>query len=632
MPASHHSNSPSVHTARGRGRGSGHGKAVGNRDISDGQARATYRNENNGRGYGRGGGNSGYQRHGTYAGPYGQSSNYAFARDQSHTSGWNQATQGGSTSSQRFHHHGPNGSTFSSLHKSLQQNGGSQNVSPPLPLPVGVPAALKRVHSTAFTKTASMGPKPKAAPAVPSFNAGIPFSQPKNAADHPSPKSTKARKHNQLGLTPASQDQESSSDDENEEAKLALQTFNNANMVQFEYKGRTATLRTAAEIAAWVAERKKNYPTQAKAEAAKKEAADKKRKWDEIKKQREESAQAIRRREREKTQQEELRLKALESKKRKDREREQKKAEDEDVDDEIKAKKARIRGEKLKLKADMAELKVLEAEAAAMKAKRRSSLQSGSPRQDEQRIQEMSNREGDSTMLLMSNKAENMADVEANKEGVARKIDHDGEDARNNAKQASTTYGSDYNGKQELSKNSTDVLSFSPLTSESSVLSDAESTSSSGSSPSSSSLAPSDTDTDSAPDQTTSKRLQPTRVLPPPRGRLPTYTNHLCRSLLATGHCKRGDDCQYSHDLPDTLPSLGERKAKLKEKRKIRLEKVNAVRGPREKERRKGLWQVLVEKEEEEARKHLLRAIIFMGGRGMLGENETKTGGTDGVT
>ena len=55
--------------------------------------------------------------------------------------------------------------------------------------------------------------------------------------------------------------------------------FSDANVLQFEYKGRTASLRTAAEIAAWIAERKKNYPTQAKAEAAKKESAEKKRKW-----------------------------------------------------------------------------------------------------------------------------------------------------------------------------------------------------------------------------------------------------------------------------------------------------------------------------------------------------------------
>ena len=67
---------------------------------------------------------------------------------------------------------------------------------------------------------------------------------------------------------------------------------------------------------------------------------------------------------------------------------------------------------------------------------------------------------------------------------------------------------------------------------------------------------------------------------------------------------------------------MRERKEKLKEKRKIRVGKTKSVEGPVKKERRKGLWQVMVEKEQEEERKQVLRAIIFMGERGMLGEDE----------
>ena len=67
---------------------------------------------------------------------------------------------------------------------------------------------------------------------------------------------------------------------------------------------------------------------------------------------------------------------------------------------------------------------------------------------------------------------------------------------------------------------------------------------------------------------------------------------------------------------------MSERKEKLKEKRKIRVGKAKTVEGPVKKERRKGLWQVMVEKEQEEERKQVLRAIIFMGERGMLGEDE----------
>jgi Nuclear fragile X mental retardation-interacting protein 1 (NUFIP1)/Zinc finger C-x8-C-x5-C-x3-H type (and similar) len=408
---------------------------------------------------------------------------------------------------------------------------------------------------------------------------------------------------------------------------LASKIVNNANLVQFEYNGRTATLRTAAEIAAWIAERKKRYPTQAKAEAAKKEAAEKKRKWAEVKKQREEAAQA-KRLEREKARQEELRLKALESKKRKDVEKEQKQAErarnedaEEDEDHKIRAKKAKIKAEKLRLKANKAELKVLEAEAAARKAKkRRGSLQSSTLTQGNPRAQEISSRDADSAIAREGNGAETATQADVVESGIIRKIHQDMEDPKNKAGVLSTNKGED-DDEELISDSPSSPLSIS----DSSALSDAELTSSSASSSDSS-----DSDSDSTPEQTTSKRLRPTRVTPPPR-RPPTYTNHLCRSLLATGRCPRGDECRYSHDLPDTLPSLGERKDKLKGKRKMRLGKVKAAEGPAKKEGRKGLWQVMVEKEQEEERKQLLRAIVFMGERGLLGEDEKKAGEVDGT-
>ena len=185
-----------------------------------------------------------------------------------------------------------------------------------------------------------------------------------------------------------------------------------------------------------------------------------------------------------------------------------------------------------------------------------------------------------------------------------------------------------FKGKDELedsrqtSDSSSKPTSPSPLISEASEASDDESTSSSASSSSDSS---SDSNAaDSAPEQATSKRQHPTRVPPPPR-RPP---KNLCRRLLATGHCYRGAECHYSHDLPDTLPSLDERRGKLKQKRKDRVGKAKgadtAATATPGKERRKGLWQVMVEKEEEEERKQVLRAIVFMGENGMLGEDGGK--------
>ena len=451
------------------------------------------------------------------------------------------------------------------------------------------------------------------------------------AADSPLAKTIKTRKHNQLGLTPTSQDHESSSDDENDETKLASKFLNNANLVQFEYNGRTATLRTAAEIAAWIAERKKNYPTQAKADAAKKEAADKKRKWVEAKREREEALQA-KRLERDKARQEELRLKALESKRRKETEKEQKNAErdrsdeaDEDKDLEIRAKKARIKAEKLRLKANKAELKGLEAEAAARKARRRrASLQSGPPTGGELRTRAMSGGDVKPAVAPGYNNAEPVTEADVDENGAIRKSSLDMEARK---KRATIKKGND--DEEQTFDSPSPSASSSLSVSDSSVLSDADPTSSSASSSSPSES--SNSDSDAAPEQTTSKRLQPTRV-PPPSRRPPTHTNHLCRSLLATGRCPRGDQCQYSHDLPETLPSLEVRKDKLKEKRKVRLGKAKPAEEAGKKERRKGLYQVMVEKEQEEERKQVLRAIVFMGERGMLGEDEEKASEVDSAT
>lgn len=499
----------------------------------------------------------------------------------------------------------------------------------------GLQPPRKRPYSTAFNKSSNNGPRPQAPPAVPSFNASIPFSVQAQPLDPALAKAEKPRRHNQLGLTPASQGNESSSDGENEEAKLASKIFNSANVLEFEYNGRTASLRTAADIAAWIAERKKNYPTQAKAEAAKKEAAEKKRKWAEMKKQREEAAQA-KRLEREKVRQEELRLRALESKKRTDAEKEQKKADrarndgDEEVNDhEIKARKARIKAEKLRLKAEKAELKVLKAEAKAGKARdRRKSSQCSASSQHQLKMKDNPVTGADSAIATEDQENEILAQDKVGTESV-NVAEAEGKDVKMPMVHESPTAEAlllESEDEGQVSEISSDSSSSLLSISHSGDLSDADSTSSSGSSLSSSH---SNSDSDSAPEQTTSKRLQPTSV-PPPR-RLPTHNNHLCRSLLASGRCPRGDKCKYSHDLPDTLPSLSQRKDKLKERREIRLGKVGAAEGPTKRERRKGLWQVMVEKEQEEERKQLLRAIIFMGERGMLGEDVKRATEVDGA-
>jgi flagellar biosynthesis GTPase FlhF len=94
---------------------------------------------------------------------------------------------------------------------------------------------------------------------------------------------TVQKKSNLLGLTPTKVDPDSEpEDDEGEEARLAGQNKVSSGL-EIEYGGNNIILRTAAEIAAFIAERKKRYPTQAKVDAAKKEAEEKKRRWKEEK-------------------------------------------------------------------------------------------------------------------------------------------------------------------------------------------------------------------------------------------------------------------------------------------------------------------------------------------------------------
>ncbi|KPI45225.1 uncharacterized protein AB675_2340 [Cyphellophora attinorum] len=154
----------------------------------------------------------------------------------------------------------------------------------------------KRDHSTAFDRDALRRARPPAAPAVPSFTASLAdILPPKPALPEVEAREIKApprKKNNTLGLTPAANDSESE-DDAGEESKLAA--VSDPRLLQFEYGGQTAALRTPAEIAAWVAERKRRYPTQAKRDAAKKEADEKRKKFQDEKAARTAAMQATKR-------------------------------------------------------------------------------------------------------------------------------------------------------------------------------------------------------------------------------------------------------------------------------------------------------------------------------------------------
>ena len=465
-------------------------------------------------------------------------------------------------------------------------------------------SAPKRPYSTAFSKPTPPIPKPQAAPAVPSFNSGIPLAIPEKG---PSIQPSKAemnkrpRKHNQLGLTPASQDRESSPDGEDEEARLAGRS--EPCNLQFEHRGRTSTLRTAAEIATWIAERKKNFPTQAKAEAAKKEAEAKQRKWQEEKKARDEAVKAQReQRERERNEREKERLrKKLEEDLRVKAQaaaQKQKEKEKEEGEEQIvlaAATKAKIKAERLRRRVLKAERELAKAEQAAQEARtRRASVQSAESMKKDNEVNDTAT--ADSSIEIEAQTLDERP-VE-----VHQQEDHPSSEAlisthglaavadRVIIKPADVSTNDNLSGSPASTSSSADSdISLS----DSSHFSDSDATSSSGST----------SDSDASPQRETSKHVTPERILPPHhKSRRPT----MCRKLVRTGKCPYGSSCWYSHDID---PAVAEHQKKGKRKQIQQVKK----------ERRKGLFEVMVEKEKEEERRRVLQAIVFLGENGMLG-------------
>ncbi|KAF7503419.1 hypothetical protein GJ744_003749 [Endocarpon pusillum] len=462
----------------------------------------------------------------------------------------------------------------------------------------------KRPYSAAFNKPATSLLRPQAAPAVPSFGGDI-LAQPASRSTPLSTPEKKPRKHNQLGLTPASQDHESSSDDD-EEAKLASNIASgaqfNSKVLRFEYKGRTATLQSPADIAAWIAERKKNFPTAARAEAAKKEAEQKKRKWEESKKERAE-AQRLQKLEKDKIQQEELRkraLKSMGSKKAKNEEDSHDLTTKNHVENEV--RKAALKTEKLKRKLQKVQRDARKAEDALAR------LQQGRVT-----IEELGSPDvGDGTVAILPSDAPGQ-----NADPSNRILEL----------------------KVALLKDEDDILAASSDSSLSDVDADSseddDATSSSGSDsdldpnhyPASAidSISEPESDSDSAPEELTSKRTAPDRIPPPTRINTSSRSSNAapdekkqprnaCRNMIRLGRCQFGSRCRYSHDLGGRRPQGDEQKIGRKAIERTDREKGSGKTG------RKGLYQILVEKELEEERRAVLEVIMDMGEKGMLEE------------
>jgi hypothetical protein len=435
----------------------------------------------------------------TFAAPRGRGSPHAFTRGRGgHSRGRGQhhgVSRGRGASHASAHHHNPSdGNTHS---------GGVGTHGPPRSkFPARNEGPAKRSHSSAFDADSLRNARPRAPPAVPSFTASLAglLDRPEVAtARQAEVGDRRAKAKNGLGLNPSAAHDSESEDDNEEERKLA-EAFGGQNL-QFSYRGQSATLRTPEEIAAWIAERKRRYPTQAKREAAQKEAEEKRKKWQ--------------------------------------------------AEKDARMQKSRLAREQ------------------------RAAIHGGTGRRSRAKLESASAAEPNALL---------QAKLHAEKlRRKALKAQRDLE-AAEAALEGAELPQKTADDEQAGSASSDDSLGS---VSDSSVLSDSSSESSS------------DSDSDAAPEIQSSKKqvealpLRSDDALPGS-----STTRKPCKYFMNTGRCQFGNRCRYSHERQRNVPTTT-------------------------KPARKGLYQVMVEREQDEEHRIVLNAIIALGKQGFLDESVT---------
>ncbi|KAK4943975.1 hypothetical protein LTR10_016495 [Elasticomyces elasticus] len=459
---------------------------------------------------------------------YGQNNGFPTHRGSSRGGGFGRGGGRGGRGSQRGSHHAPH---MGHNNYANRPNGDNWNRN------TGLNPPQKRDHTSAFNNAQPTRPRPTAAPAVPSFNASIEHLLPRKPA---ALNVEKPKKQNLLGLTPTNADPDSEpEDDEGEETRLATQTKSAGHGLEIAYKGHVSTLRTPAEIAAWIAERKARFPTAVKVEAAKKEAAEKKRKWEEEKAARlEANRQARIKRDEERKQQIIAREQTAKAQKELEARKHERLAKSKDVDLDA-ATIAEMKAEKLRKKALKAEQRLAKAEEALRVAQEKPNALAASQTKDQPPEDATSDHEQPSQLEDLD---------------VALDADIADPDATSSSGTSTTDSGSD-----------------------------------------SSEAGP---DSDSAPEVMSTKQAALVHDLAPqPPKAAQTATPRLCNSFVKTGRCKFGARCRFMHDT-----SRGKKTS------------TNAASSSlTANTRRKGLWEVMVQKEKEEEHKRLLEAIIMLG-------------------
>ncbi|KAL8730628.1 MAG: hypothetical protein Q9166_003941 [cf. Caloplaca sp. 2 TL-2023] len=440
--------------------------------------------------------------------------------------------------------------------------------------------------------------KTQVAPAVPSFGNPLPVKPPALGIETKKAKKKRKRCVNQLGLTPRTDEHMSSSEEEDvdEEVKLATTIGAASTGLELEvtYKGQTSTLQSPDDIASWIEERKKRFPTAAR--KAKNEERQRK-----MKEEREEKKQA-------------LKAERLLDRQKKTLEKD-KMAQEQDKQEA--AAKAKLKVEKLRQKLKKEERRIAKAEAKSLKR--------GAPLEpDEDHTPEAKRRRGQSdpkaddaekdahthmaiktvevtrgtqaTASSLANGVNGLStkahvEIEAVQEAeppnsipdpltptsqpalpdLRVECGQDAEESERSIADIVTTTAS-ASGVIAEPLSSSDLSTLSDQVSDDD---DDDDTSSSGSSSSGS-------DSDSESPETASSQRKASQKMPPPK-RGSKQEKAICRDFLRSGRCRRGRRCRWRHAMPER----GQRK--VEQEVPFRVE-------------RKSLHQRLVEQELEKER------------------------------
>ncbi len=351
--------------------------------------------------------------------------------------------------------------------------------------------------------------------------------------------------------------------------------------LQFTYRGQTATLQSPADIAAWIEERKKRFPTRARV----KEAAEHKRVLQEAQKAAKEAFK----------QTQDKRKNELRGRRRQDKPEEDKR-ERPKLDPKDVALKAKLKAEKLRKRLDKEEKKIAKAEAKAEKARVETeaatkgasfpqSIVAGTKRKrgaSDGGAECLSHNSEEPAVSvkhdLLNGKGDGEPDTETTAFTEQSLIDGDGHvmsleemitaastniyDPQRMESHPFVAAPNSVPAPMETSRiacNTSLKEELSPL--EDMVESDSESDDTMSISSSSPEPSSDDDDTSSSgsssdeggPDEAPSKRAGPERV-PPPKREKPKSR---CTQFLKTGYCKRGNRCKFLHELPERGSSRG---------------------------------------------------------------------------